>query len=217
MASIRVPLTVTADVVKVAGVCYEYSDVSQLPPTDTPDKTFDTCDDCKYDPTPTPTPTPTPSPTPTLPNPCAPDPTILLTVTGTTGTVNWCGRTWTLPGDSGLQQYACPTYYQLQNNPPYSNFEQWKRLDTYYNDKLTLWRATGFATRMRIQFYARTGSGGPNGTDYRKAPSQTTLGLGVMTTGSPFPTSSDYRIPDAWFSSYTSGGITFAWERGIGW
>lgn len=44
-------------------------------------------------------------------NPCDPDPEMLLTVTGTSGTINWCGQTWVLPGDSGVEKSVCPTFY----------------------------------------------------------------------------------------------------------
>lgn len=39
------------------------------------------------------------------------DPTMLLTVTGDSGTINWCGETWNLPADSGEQREVCPTSY----------------------------------------------------------------------------------------------------------
>jgi len=46
-------------------------------------------------------------------NPCEPDAEMLLTVTGTTGTINWCGETWNLPADSGVEKSVCPTVYAL--------------------------------------------------------------------------------------------------------
>lgn len=45
------------------------------------------------------------------PNPCDPDPEMLLTVTGASGTINWCGQTWNLPADSGVEKSVCPTSY----------------------------------------------------------------------------------------------------------
>lgn len=47
-------------------------------------------------------------------NPCAPDPEMLLTVTGAAGTITWCGETWVLPGDSGVEKSVCPTTYGKQ-------------------------------------------------------------------------------------------------------
>lgn len=38
-------------------------------------------------------------------------PEILLTVTGTTGTISWGGLTWTLPAESGVEKISCPTCY----------------------------------------------------------------------------------------------------------
>jgi len=49
-------------------------------------------------------------------NPCDPSPEILLTVTGSSGTVNWCGQTWTLPADSGVEKSACPTTYTTRQS-----------------------------------------------------------------------------------------------------
>ena len=46
-------------------------------------------------------------------NPCDPDPEMLLTVTGASGTINWCGQTWNLPADSGVEKSVCPTFYSL--------------------------------------------------------------------------------------------------------
>ena len=36
---------------------------------------------------------------------------MLITVTGASGTINWCGETWVLPGDSGVEKSVCPTTY----------------------------------------------------------------------------------------------------------
>jgi len=44
-------------------------------------------------------------------SPCGPDPEMLLTVTGASGTINWCGVTWNLPAESGVEKSACPTFY----------------------------------------------------------------------------------------------------------
>lgn len=39
------------------------------------------------------------------------DPEALLTVSGSSGTINWCGETWNLPADSGQTRTVCPTLY----------------------------------------------------------------------------------------------------------
>jgi len=44
-------------------------------------------------------------------NPCDPDPEVLVIVTGASGTINWCGETWNLPADSGVEKSVCPTTY----------------------------------------------------------------------------------------------------------
>ena len=41
--------------------------------------------------------------------------------------------------------------------------------------------------------------------------------IGVLTTGAPLPTTSDYRISDNFFGEFTSGGVTYKWERGNNW
>jgi hypothetical protein len=38
-------------------------------------------------------------------------PTMILAVTGSSGTINWCGETWTLPGDSDVEKEVCPSLY----------------------------------------------------------------------------------------------------------
>jgi hypothetical protein len=227
MADIFVPLTVLDNVIKVGGVCYEYVQDSAEAVTDTPDELFDTCELCKDaptptptpvptptpSPTPTPTPTPTPSPTPTpLVNPCDPDPEVLLTVTGSSGTVSWCGETWNLPGDSGVQKSVCPTAYTLQTTG--TPYERW-----YYNtsqNSLGLYRKNSYAAYFRHQVKFRPGSGGAYAFDFRSK-SSNSLNLNVLTTGSPTPTASDYRIADTFFGSYTASSITYAWARGLGW
>lgn len=47
-------------------------------------------------------------------NPCdvgGGEPEMLLTVTGASGTINWCGLSWVLPGESGVEKSACPGSY----------------------------------------------------------------------------------------------------------
>ena len=41
------------------------------------------------------------------------DPEILVTVSGSSGTITWLGETWNLPTDSGVQKTVCPTSYAL--------------------------------------------------------------------------------------------------------
>ena len=102
MASVFVPLTVEANVIKIGSKCYQYKDPSTTPPDSTPDQEFEDCETCQETPTPTPTSTSTPTPTSTSTPTATPTPsqsadcstcaancdgaeTITLVVSGVTG------------------------------------------------------------------------------------------------------------------------------------
>jgi len=70
-------------------------------------------------------------------NPCDPDPEMLVTVSGATGTINWCGETWVLPGESGVEKSVCPETYTLDKGftaPQYEVFWGWHEWVAYEND-----------------------------------------------------------------------------------
>jgi hypothetical protein len=132
----------------------------------------------------------------------------LLTVTGSSGTVNWGGQTWNLPGDSGVQKSVCPTFYQLYTTGS-SPQEYWQV------SGLSLIRGLIFGPgRQYIKWNSYPHA---NATDAHSFYGFTQYDLGVMTSGMPLPTASDYKIPNGFFGNYTTGGITFAWARGLGW
>ena len=93
-------------------------------------------------------------------NPCDPDPEMLLTVTGASGTINWCGQTWNLPGDSGVEKSVCPTTYTKEPSGTYgfshnSYFKKhsWAYANPAWDPSLSLnrrlnmrWNATGDGT-----------------------------------------------------------------------
>ena len=59
-----------------------------------------------------------------VPNPCVDEPEMLLTVTGTTGQVTWCGETWNLPTDSGVEKSVCPTEYVYATTATTASFPE---------------------------------------------------------------------------------------------
>jgi len=175
-------------------------------------------------------------------NPCGPDPEMLLTVTGASGTVNWCGQTWNLPADSGVEKSACPGSHgivQTSGLTPYSTFTYWLAHETW---KYTAATSTNL---VLINQYRVVGSLG--GTSYLLSgctqsigvqgtlSNQVFLGSGsarpvaplftsrttginpVLLSGQAAPTYSNYKIPDGFFGSHTAGGITYTWAKGAGW
>jgi hypothetical protein len=100
---------------------------------------------------------------------CDPNPSINLTVTGASGTRQWCGKTWNLPADSGKTFEVCPT--------------------TYTRDKaLVLQTVPYFSTVWREKWYhTQTGTGTASNrlAMYRRFLRYSYL----YTTTSPFPTS----------------------------
>jgi len=89
-------------------------------------------------------------------NPCAPDPynpllpspSIVVSVTGGSGTIDWCGKTWNLPSDNGVQQRVCPDFYILDINWNTSRGiyrETWVNLVTNYNKLSLIRRVTVFS------------------------------------------------------------------------
>ena len=49
MASVFVPITVTANVIKIGDTCYKFKAMSPNPPTSVPDEEFEDCDTCTAD------------------------------------------------------------------------------------------------------------------------------------------------------------------------
>jgi len=187
-------------------------------------------------------------------NPCD-DPEMLLTVTGTTGTINWCGETWNLPGDSGVQKSVCPTVYALYKytlnyagssygSPWSSNLIDCKHIWSFNFDSLRLERQYGRRDDLlNSKMYKTFGQQIASSVDLNKAPSgsdqdfiaftPTQFGtpfpppmnlsgwssfpLGVLTTGAAPPRENDYKIHNGMFGSTTISGITYTWEKGLGW
>lgn len=164
------------------------------------------------------------------------DPEMLVTVSGASGTIVFCGETWNLPGDSGQQKTVCPTTYL-------------KSTSTYTSPVGTaaqhVWKFTGTATPvsggLKLQRAARA-TPSPNYTNRvqgvsisptsgfysRQAWFSGTTGFtyinnantpkpSVVNVVKPSSLSGGYDLNDAFFGSATISGITYSWAKGNGW
>ena len=179
-----------------------------------------------------PSPSPSPSPPP-LVNPCDPDPEILCTVTGASGTINWVGETWNLPADSGIEKSVCPTLYARSISTYASGFSTKYFENYWYKAGLSLrregaTRTIGSCTLVSANSNVLKISPTPIGlkqdrrawvfgqpcTGPTPITNFSTLNL-ILTVGNP--RSYDYLLTDAFFGSYVSSGITYTWAKGLGW
>lgn len=164
------------------------------------------------------------------------DPVMLITVTGATGTINWCGETWVLPADSGAEKSVCPTAYNIldatPNNPSYP----------YAHSKDQVWvYRIGFVNSLKIahsylNLYSTTADGflyvvGDSGTnrwyDYVGPPSpppftptgsfNNTGALSVILNAAGPLSQSAAWFDNNLFGSYTKTGITYSWAKGADW
>jgi hypothetical protein len=170
------------------------------------------------------------------------DPSVRLTVTGPSGTINWCGETWNLPGDSGVEKSVCPTKYTRVNNMGPSS-SRWNATHSWNFNTIN-------GLDLRIMYTLRTNAVPPifrrisfqigGGANIK---SVFLKGLSVLAGGfwkgsgsaRPIPVSlvstptwttlfstmdqtfSSYDIGDDMFGSYTVGGITYSHARGFDW
>ena len=177
-------------------------------------------------------------------NPCDPDPEMLCTVTGASGTINWVGETWVLPGDSGVEKSVCPTthtigrgfrnagvgsypnYYAnhgwrfgdslvLERSYNVLNFGTWYRAQTNYEANKNFIRVDPSAAVIDQQNnFNYSGGALPIPPTFFSTPDNS---LGVLGPSYAAPYYANYVIPDGFFASYTTGGITYTWARGAGW
>jgi hypothetical protein len=165
--------------------------------------------------------------------------------TANTGTYTWAGETWNMPADSGISKNVCPTFYEQRVVSSYPkvfrlswagdgidlyNQEVWATLygsyggispastynypDIAYSD-ISIYNAHIGAqashqvvvgnrdnptpwTNTNWQSYG--GAGGP---------------FGIFPQPPPGKTITD-RAKNL-FGSYTTGGVTYAWDKGAGW
>lgn len=161
-------------------------------------------------------------------------PTINATVTGASGTINWLGKVWNLPGDSGVTHEICPTGYDLTGSTEY--FENWAFADGSVYTVTNLFRMlrqwNPYNNNNQInRIILRTSGMTPSSflrdqqrryTSYFFSTNTYTTyksDIGVFSTPADFPTTNDYRIitdttnNSCFFGSYTNGsGITYEWE-----
>lgn len=177
-------------------------------------------------------------------NPCDPDPEMLCTVTGASGTINWCGETWNLPADSGVQKSVCPTGYTKGQNstgftsPPPANklyaTHRWRYSGGISMTRLYQWRYWTFMAYLSQRNWVNNlklfgtatdaiffqGGGGSKARPPTVASTnvaKSTIGL-ITTVGAPFFTAyGGYALTSNFFGSYTTGGITYSWQQGAGW
>jgi len=157
----------------------------------------------------------------TTSNPCDPNPEMLLTVSGSSGTINWCGETWNLPGDSGVQKSVCPTDYKPAGvTTTYESVDLYSH-HWYYNSSLKLLRRVGIYNGT-LTFNGKNSLVINSVNDYfgffYNTLNSSSVNLGVFTSGKPAsPTYSDDAINSDFFQSYTTGGVTYTWQKGAGW
>lgn len=164
-------------------------------------------------------------------NPCDPEPSMNVTVTGASGTINWCGETWNLPGDSGDTKTVCPTYYVKQTTTGATTLKarhEWSYAGTKVSLGMVRRYSRFFMTGVAyntVAFYASdTGTtrqdkylwyfiGGTWNGPYTSL-SQVT---GVSPLLSGRPSFSSYDFGSNFFGSETVAGITYTWAKGQGW
>ena len=215
---------VLGPVIKHEGKCYEFAYLTNEA-ADTPAaEEFETCEDCASGSSTAPSSEEPSSDTPSSTGACAGldcsgDPSMEVTVTGASGTINWVGETWNLPDDSGLTKCVCPTTYIKQRSPTGGAIgnshatHEWVFYTAYY-EILILHRYFGGSLNFGWENILRV-KGGPN-YDWEDGSGVNYSGLGII-IGGPAAAYSDYLITDAFFSSTTISGITYTWAKGNDW
>jgi len=155
-------------------------------------------------------------------NPCAPDPSIVVSVTGGSGTINWCGETWNLPGDSGVEKTVCPTFY-AQYTYSTTIFHTVNARHQWNNAGLQLQRIY----HKNYPAFSNSGSNvlvmqGLNDTVFWYGSNMTgnfviANSLGLITISPPGATLGAYLITNDFFGSHVISGVTYSWSRGQGW
>lgn len=173
-------------------------------------------------------------------NPCGDVPEMLVTVTGSSGTINWCGETWNLPDDSGVEKSVCPTDYYLDKITGTDNgYSAIAAQERWTNTGLGMTREYNFVFVGSNWYRVVFGAFGNNKNQLTvKGYGDTILFKNSFagqpsvpvpptytSTGTPqlnlivgvSAASATYRLTDAYFGSYTTGGVTYSWAKGQGW
>ncbi len=226
-------IVVGINAAKIAGDCYfRIGDSQQAIDTFSVDETFVDCDDCLA--------SPSPSPSPEQFCLLEPDctghagdagvaPGIALSVSnlGATETIIWCGKTWNLPGDNGLRQCVCPTFYEKNTGSSRSsNYERWR-----FNASLRLSQSInpGAAGINRAQVFVAGGLVNSYYGHYFNLGNTSDTFTGGAGGGFP-PQMVKSLVPNVTFTdggafirnghfdiTYTTAGVTYKWDKGKGW
>ncbi len=171
-------------------------------------------------------------------NPCAEDEReMLVTVTGASGTINWCGQTWVLPGESGVEKSVCGSYVNNQYKEDKLGGEYYVGQEFWYFTGLWIERRYGVTVfsgswqdggnnhvRLQVYYYQDlidfSGSGSlSTRPSIAGFPSYSYLNSywGVMNTGDA-PTYNDYKLlPKQYQNTVINAGISYSWRKGAGW
>jgi hypothetical protein len=149
---------------------------------------------------------------------------MIVTVSGNTSNVTWCGKTWT-PAESGVGKAVCPsdeTYRSTKLGPDRAT-HKWalngygikirKALSSSTNTaKCYLYTPTGGSVSSYLQLNYNSGN---RTTAYRFNEGNPTPDFGInVSTLSP----ATHKFGDNFFNSYTnSNGVTFSWGKSAEW
>ena len=151
------------------------------------------------------------------------DPTMDLTVTGSTGTIDWCGETWVLPGDSGDEKEVCPQSYRKHVAAGYGPPKDWQHrwahdglhMQTDYLWTLNWWASIQLSVKGKIDRRRWAGGSYGSATTYEEWITHT---LSVLGSGIARPSFSNQFLQDAVTEgSVDIDNITYAWSKGTGW
>lgn len=158
---------------------------------------------------------------------------MVVSVTGASGTIDWLGKTWNLPADSGLPQEVCPTQYyneQWSGSTYFQGGNGWNLTASLGQAALRIKRVYGNFPSVVYQLnqinVRDINNGGINTYDrnfFATYPGPVTThytqnAFGLVNSVPPaLPTFSEYQITDEFFGSYTIGGITYSWSKGTNW
>jgi hypothetical protein len=152
------------------------------------------------------------------------------------GDVTWGGETWTtaeINNATPVQKILCPTAYALGysvattisglQNKVWTH--QWSGSDillqrfilmTGFTFAPTLCLGHGGGNRLSIENNTDSVIFGGNCVTSWTTTNISQAALGLITTLAG-PTTANYQIPNEFFSTIVLGGLTYAWERGLGW
>jgi hypothetical protein len=156
------------------------------------------------------------------PNFCGGDPSMQVSVSGASGTINWLGETWNLPADSGVKKCVCPTNYTKGQYPIFTT----EQANNIWDYKVGL----DYHLRLKRLHYLNSTSDyainslifdvGALSNDFKHWVGGTVVNSNFdlnLISAVGQPTNSDYIITDDFFGMHTISGITYEWERGEDW